>query len=110
MATLAKKPLPHQDNDMPFPNPPSDGISSLAVNGTQTTPSSMVIAGSWDNGLHCYELQCQGVGGTLSNVIKQGQIMHEAPVLCCDIGPVSFIDDLGFEYFTLPSKPLARIR
>ena len=29
------------------------------------------------------------MGGTLSNIIKQGQIMHEAPVLCCDIGSVS---------------------
>lgn len=40
-----------QDNDKPFPNPPSDGISSLAINGTINTPSTMMVAGSWDNGV-----------------------------------------------------------
>jgi hypothetical protein len=37
--------------------------------------------------VYCYELQSNGQGG-LSNIIKQSQIAHEAPVLCTDIGPV----------------------
>lgn len=37
--------------------------------------------------VYCYELQSNGAGG-LSNIIKQSQIAHEAPVLCTDIGPV----------------------
>ena len=38
-----------QDKDITFPNPPSDGISTISVNGTISTASNMVIAGSWDN-------------------------------------------------------------
>ena len=40
-----------QDQDVAFPNPPSDGISSISINGSQSTQSNMVIAGSWDNGV-----------------------------------------------------------
>jgi hypothetical protein len=38
-----------QDNDINFPDAPSDGISSLSANGSVTSPSTIVIAGCWDN-------------------------------------------------------------
>lgn len=45
-----------QDNDIAFPNPPADGISSISVNGTQTTASNMFIAGSWDNNVRIFSI------------------------------------------------------
>ena len=41
-----------QDKDITFPNPPSDGVCSISVNGTQSTASNMLIAGSWDNNVN----------------------------------------------------------
>ena len=38
-----------QDADVTFPSPPSDSISSIAVNGNNQTNSTVLIAGSWDN-------------------------------------------------------------
>ena len=38
-----------QANDVAMPSPPGDSVSSLSLNGDQQTPSSMLIAGSWDN-------------------------------------------------------------
>jgi len=49
MATMPKKHT--QDGDIPFPNPPGDGVTSLAMNGTLQSQSTMAIAGSWDNGV-----------------------------------------------------------
>jgi hypothetical protein len=37
-----------QDNDIPIPNPPSDCISSIALNGSLQTPSSMLAVAAWD--------------------------------------------------------------
>jgi hypothetical protein len=37
-----------QANDIALPNAPGDSVSSLSLNGDQNTPSSMLIAGSWD--------------------------------------------------------------
>ena len=73
-----------QEKDSIFPNPPADGISSIAVNGSASTPTNMVIAGSWDNMLSMYEIQYNG--GNISNIIRHQQLQHEGPVLCCDIG------------------------
>ena len=42
-------PKPTQDQDLQAPNPPSDSISSIACNGTISTPTTALIAGSWDN-------------------------------------------------------------
>lgn len=74
-----------QESDVQFPNPPSDSISSLAVNGTQNTPTTMLIAGSWDNSLSMYELQ-YGPNNAVSNIVRHQQLPHEGPVLCCDVG------------------------
>jgi hypothetical protein len=38
-----------QESDVKFPNPPSDGISSISCNGSATQPTNMVIATAWDN-------------------------------------------------------------
>lgn len=79
------KPNP-QANDITFPNPPSDSVSCLSVNGNRTTPTNMLIAGSWDNSLSMYELQYAPTGA-VTNIIRHQQLMHDAPVLCSDIGP-----------------------
>lgn len=79
----AAKPNP-QANDITFPNAPSDSISCLAVNGSRSTPTNMLIAGSWDNTLSMYELQ-YGPTGNISNIVRHQQLTHDAPVLCCDI-------------------------
>ena len=46
MTSLAKK--SSQEQDIAFPNPPKE-ISSLSVNGSEQTNTTMVIATSWDN-------------------------------------------------------------
>ena len=75
----------NQEGDITFPNPPSDGISSLSTNGSPSAASTMVVAGCWDSSLYMYELQYNA--GNLSNIVKHSQLPHEAPVLCSDIGP-----------------------
>jgi hypothetical protein len=40
------------------------------------------------NQVYCYEIQ-YGPGGQVSGIVKRGQMQHEAPVLCTDIGSVS---------------------
>jgi mRNA export factor len=72
----------NQDKDILFQNPPSDSISCLAINGTATTQSNIVVAGSWDNTLSCYEISYDNNGA--SGAVKQCEIKHDAPVLCCD--------------------------
>eukprot|EP01032_Pedospumella_encystans_P014069 gene14069-16178_t len=79
MASLAKK--SSQEQDIAFPNPPKE-ISSLSVNGSEQTNTTMVIATSWDNSVNCYELQ---YNPQLSNIVPQAQIKHDGPVLCSDI-------------------------
>ena len=77
----------NQESDVTFPNPPADAISCLSVNGSLNTPTTMLLAGSWDNFLSMYELQYGGAGGNISNIIRHHQLPHEGPVLCSDIGP-----------------------
>ena len=76
-----------QDRDMQVPQPPSDGISDLAVNGSEQQPTSMLLATSWDGTVSCYEVQ-QAPNGMVQNVIPQTQLKHDAPALCCDIAQV----------------------
>ena len=71
-----------QERDITFPDPPSDSMSCLALNGGSQTPTQMVCVGSWDNSVRCYKLAYNG--NQLSNVAAQGEIKHEAPVLCTD--------------------------
>ena len=80
---MNRTPSFNQNNDFTFPTPCSDSISTLSVNGTTSTPSSMLIAGCWDNTVTCFELVKNGNG--LGNVVAQAQIRHDAPVLCSDI-------------------------
>lgn len=78
-----------QEGDAMVPSPPSDGISSISLNGTANTPSNLLISTSWDNSVSCYELQYNATGG-ISNIIPQSQIKHDGPALCSDISAVSF--------------------
>jgi mRNA export factor len=73
----------NQERDISIPNPPSDGVACMAVNGNMTTNTTMLLAGSWDNHLYMYELQYQA--GNISNIVKHHQLPHEAPVLCADV-------------------------
>lgn len=45
-------PKPSQDQDAQIPNPPNDSISSIACNGTSTTPTTALVVGSWDNSVN----------------------------------------------------------
>lgn len=74
----------HQANDVPVPNPPTDSISSLSLNGDANTPSSMLIAGSWDKTVSCYELSYDQ-SGTLNNCVPQQRLNCDGAVLCTDI-------------------------
>lgn len=67
-----------QEGDFRVPSAPTDCISSISVNGTAQTPTSMLIATSWDNTVNCYEIGSQGV-------VPRAQIKHDGPVLCSDI-------------------------
>jgi WD40 repeat protein len=86
---MNRQPIFNQNNDFTFPTPLGDSISTISVNGNPTTPSNLVVAGAWDNTFSCFELQRSNTGG-LANVIAQGQIKHDAPVLCSDIGSDGF--------------------
>lgn len=45
MASASKK---NQENDVKVQSPPSDGISSLALNGDISTRPNILVATSWD--------------------------------------------------------------
>jgi mRNA export factor len=80
----ATTPKSNQDGDMQVQNAPSDGISCLALNGSATTPSTILTVGSWDSTLSCYEMQ--NLNTNLSGVVAQSQLKHDAPVLCTSLG------------------------
>lgn len=73
-----------QANDIPVPSPPTDAISSISLNGDVNTPSSMLIVGSWDKTVTCYELSYDQAG-QLNNVVPQQRLQCEGSVLCTDI-------------------------
>ena len=81
---MNRQPVYNQNNDFKFPTPLTDSISTISVNGSPTAPTTMLLAGCWDNSVTCYELQ-RNNNQSLSNVVLQGQIKHDAPVLCTDI-------------------------
>ena len=68
-----------QSNDKPFPVTATDGISSVAINGFNNQPSNIAIVTSWDNSVICHEIQQQ-----TGQIVVQGKITHDAPVLCSD--------------------------
>ena len=63
------------NNDSIVPNPPADSISSL----TFSPNSSLLVAGSWDNKLSCYEVS-QNMGQLAA--VPRAQAQHDGPVLC----------------------------
>jgi mRNA export factor len=81
MSAFGAQKINPQASDIDFPNAASDGISSLAMNGNPQEPTNIVVAGSWDCSVTCYELS-RGGGNVVSGIQAQGQIKHEAPVMC----------------------------
>jgi len=63
------------NNDHVVQNSPSDGVSSLSWSPT----ANVLVAGSWDNKVSCWQVHSQGV--SLQAEAKV-QFAHEAPVLC----------------------------
>lgn len=64
---------PHNPNkDFEVPSPPTDGVSCLAFSPT----SNLLIAGSWDNQVRCWDVQSNG------QAVPKAATSHESPVLC----------------------------
>ena len=65
------------NGDYCVPNSPPDGISSL----TFSPNNQFLVAGSWDNGVRCYEIQSNA---TAINATPRAQVNLDGPVLCSD--------------------------
>ncbi|KAK1929864.1 Protein RAE1 [Phytophthora citrophthora] len=63
------------NNDYTIGEAINDGIQDLAWSPT----SNVLVSGSWDNYVRCWEVQQQG---TQFNAVAKAQITHEGPVLC----------------------------
>mmetsp|Transcript_10443 Transcript_10443/g.28436 ORF Transcript_10443/g.28436 Transcript_10443/m.28436 type:complete len:343 (-) Transcript_10443:215-1243(-) len=61
------------NNDMVVPNGPTDGISCLKWSPT----SNLLVAGSWDNQIRCWDVQMSG------QVLPKAAQHHDAPILAC---------------------------
>jgi len=82
-----------QENDSQFPSPPGDSISSIAVNGSKQTPSTILVSGSWDNAVNCYEISygnAMGGATSVTNIVPRSQMKHDAPVLSVALNTVSY--------------------
>ncbi|KAJ0409225.1 hypothetical protein P43SY_006722 [Pythium insidiosum] len=66
---------PNPNNDYDVPPAVNDGIQDLAWSPS----SNILVAGSWDNLVRCWEVQ---QSGTQFNAVPKAQISHDAPVLC----------------------------
>jgi mRNA export factor len=84
-ASKVATPKSNQDGDLQVPSSPSDGVSSISINGSANSQSTMMTVGSWDNSVYCYELQNLN-NNSFSGVAPQSQLKHDAPVLCTAIG------------------------
>ena len=62
-------------NDYTIGETINDGIQDLAWSPT----SNVLVSGSWDNYVRCWEVQQQG---TQFNAVAKAQIAHDGPVLC----------------------------
>ena len=63
------------NNDYTIGETINDGIQDLAWSPT----SNVLVSGSWDNYVRCWEVQQQG---TQFNAVAKAQIAHDGPVLC----------------------------
>ncbi|RLN89839.1 hypothetical protein BBJ28_00004063, partial [Nothophytophthora sp. Chile5] len=63
------------NNDYTIAETINDGIQDLSWSPT----SNVLVSGSWDNYVRCWEVQQQG---TQFNTVAKAQISHEGPVLC----------------------------
>lgn len=51
-----------QEGDIKVPSPPTDGISSLSLNGDLQNRSNILVATSWDNSVSLEPAACRVVG------------------------------------------------
>jgi len=63
------------NNDYTIGEAINDGIQDLAWSPT----GNVLVSGSWDNYVRCWEVQQQG---NQFNAVAKAQISHEGPVLC----------------------------
>ncbi|CEG50231.1 mRNA export protein (contains WD40 repeats) [Plasmopara halstedii] len=63
------------NNDYTIGETINDGIQDLAWSPT----SNILVSGSWDNYVRCWEVQQQGMQ---FNAVAKAQIAHDGPVLC----------------------------
>lgn len=82
---------PNPNNDYTVPTPINDGIADLAWSPT----ANVLVAGSWDNHVRCWEVQQQG---TQFNAVPKAQITHDGPVLCTAFSAVRPRPACGFLY------------
>jgi mRNA export factor len=68
-------PYPNQNGDYDVQPIIQDGIQDLAWSPT----ANVLVAGSWDNLVRCWEVQQQG---TQFHAAPKAQISHDGPVLC----------------------------
>lgn len=61
------------NNDMVVPNGPTDGISCLRWSPV----ANLLVAGSWDNQIRCWDVQLTGT------VVPKASQAHSGPILCC---------------------------
>mmetsp|Transcript_15201 Transcript_15201/g.25043 ORF Transcript_15201/g.25043 Transcript_15201/m.25043 type:complete len:342 (+) Transcript_15201:190-1215(+) len=66
------QPTHNPNKDVEVVQPPSDGISSLSF----SPKSNLLVAGSWDNQVRCWEVQQSGA------TVPKASISHDQPVLC----------------------------
>ncbi|DBA05081.1 TPA: hypothetical protein N0F65_000769 [Lagenidium giganteum] len=74
-APAASGPYPNPNNDYTIPQSINDGIQDLSWSPS----SNVLVSGSWDNHVRCWEVQANG---TAFNAVPKAQITHDGPVLC----------------------------
>ncbi len=70
-STLTTPPV-GSDKDIALPSPPSDSISCISLSPL----GNLVVAGCWDNGVRCWELQRQtgATSGPVTNGIAKAEV------------------------------------
>jgi mRNA export factor len=72
-----------QAKDLCVTSAPSDAVSCVSL----SPQGNLLVAGSWNNGVSCWELQ-KGMGGQgVSGTQPKAQTIHEGPVLCTAFSP-----------------------
>lgn len=76
------------NSDVEAPNVPLDGVSCIAVNGSEESFTNMLVMASWDGTVSAHEVTSKEGGDRRTFVEKielKSHIKHEAPVLSCAV-------------------------